>query len=90
MTLVPGARLGSYEIRGAVVAGGMGEAYRAHDPRPGRDRAFEWLDAAVVPRNCWPASSRQPIFDGFRKDPRFAEHLRRINDPDVADPRSGS
>ncbi|HEX4568016.1 MAG TPA: hypothetical protein VH138_15380 [Vicinamibacterales bacterium] len=33
-TLVPGARLGPYEIAEGIGAGGMGEVYRARDPRP--------------------------------------------------------
>ena len=30
-TLAAGYRLGTYEIRTAIGAGGMGEVYRAHD-----------------------------------------------------------
>jgi serine/threonine protein kinase len=33
MSLAPGARLGPYEIVGAIGKGGMGEVYRAHDTR---------------------------------------------------------
>jgi phosphoribosylaminoimidazole carboxylase (NCAIR synthetase) len=33
MTLAAGARLGPYEIVSAIGAGGMGEVYRARDPR---------------------------------------------------------
>jgi hypothetical protein len=35
------ARLGPYEIRGAIGRGGMGEVYRAHDPRLGRQVAIK-------------------------------------------------
>ncbi len=45
MKLVPGARLGPYEILGAVGAGGMGEVYRAHDPRLDRDVALKIVAA---------------------------------------------
>jgi eukaryotic-like serine/threonine-protein kinase len=41
MPLAPGARLGRYEILVPIGAGGMGEVYRAHDPRVGRDVAIK-------------------------------------------------
>src|SRR5438034_7084248 len=46
MSLTPGARLGPYEILAAIGAGGMGEVYRAHDPRLRRDVAIKVLPAA--------------------------------------------
>src|ERR1039458_8193147 len=46
--LKPGSRLGPYEIVEAVGAGGMGEVYRAHDPRFGRDVAIKLLPAAFA------------------------------------------
>ena len=48
MTLEPGARLGPYDIRAAIGAGGMGEVYLAHDPRLGRDVAIKVLPAGVA------------------------------------------
>jgi hypothetical protein len=37
MPLPAGAKLGPYEILAPIGAGGMGEAYKARDPRLGRD-----------------------------------------------------
>ena len=42
-TLEAGFRLGRYEIRGFLAAGGMGEIYRAHDPQLGREVAIKIL-----------------------------------------------
>jgi eukaryotic-like serine/threonine-protein kinase len=41
MPLAPGTKLGPYEILAAIGAGGMGEVYRAHDPRLNRDVAVK-------------------------------------------------
>ena len=37
MTLTAGTHLGPYEIVALIGAGGMGDVYRARDPRLGRD-----------------------------------------------------
>jgi hypothetical protein len=45
VSLTAGARLGPYEILGALGAGGMGEVYRARDTKLNRDVAIlNWTD----------------------------------------------
>ena len=43
MPLAAGTRLGPYEIHSLIGAGGMGEVYRARDPRLNRDVAIKVL-----------------------------------------------
>jgi eukaryotic-like serine/threonine-protein kinase len=45
MALSPGSRLGPYEILALIGAGGMGEVYRARDPRLNREVAIKVLPA---------------------------------------------
>jgi serine/threonine protein kinase len=48
MALSAPTRLGPYEILGLVGAGGMGEVYRARDPRLGREVAVKVLPEGLA------------------------------------------
>ena len=50
MPLSVGDKLGPYEILAPIGAGGMGEVYRAHDPRLRRDVAIKISAAQFTER----------------------------------------
>ena len=72
MALQTGARLGSYEIRGPLGAGGMGEVYRAWDARLGREVAVK-----VLP----PSAAADP--DRLRRFEQEARAAGALNHPNV-------
>jgi serine/threonine protein kinase len=55
--LAPGSTLGPYEILAPLGAGGMGEVYRARDPRLGREVAVK-----VLPAECMADEDRRRRF----------------------------
>jgi serine/threonine-protein kinase len=73
MTLVPGTRLGPYEILAPLGAGGMGEVHRARDSRLGRDVAIKALPPAFAQD-----AERLARFE------REARLLASLNHPNVA------
>jgi serine/threonine-protein kinase len=72
MPLTQGARLGPYEVVGALGAGGMGEVYRARDARLGRDVALKILPGAF-------ASDA----DRMARFQREAQVLASLNHPNI-------
>jgi serine/threonine protein kinase len=71
MPLTPGTRLGPYEIIAPLGAGGMGEVYRATDPRLGRDVAIKALP---------PEFSRDPDrLARFEREARLLASLTHTN-----------
>jgi serine/threonine protein kinase len=48
MSLASGSRLGAYEVVAAIGAGGMGEVYRARDPKLNRVIAIKVLPEATA------------------------------------------
>ena len=70
--IAAGTRLGPYEIKDLIGAGGMGEVYRARDGRLGRDVAVK-----VLPRSL----SDDP--DRLRRFEREARAAGQLNHPNV-------
>jgi serine/threonine protein kinase len=51
LALIPGTRLGPYEVASQIGVGGMGEVYRATDTNLKRSVAIKVLPASVGPAN---------------------------------------
>ena len=73
MAIPSGTKLGSYQITGAIGAGGMGEVYRAHDTKLGRDVAIKVLPEAFA---------HDP--ERLSRFQREAKMLAALNHPNIA------
>src|SRR5215469_12340397 len=73
MALALGTKLGPYEIKALLGAGGMGEVYRASDSRLGRDVALK-----VLPETFARDAARMARFE------REAKLLAALNHPNIA------
>ncbi len=73
MTIAPGTRLGRYEVRSKLGAGGMGEVYLARDTQLERTLALKFLPADVA--------SNQERMRRFQQEARAAAAL---NHPAIA------
>src|SRR5215203_818978 len=71
MSLNEGTKLGRYEIRSLIGAGGMGEVYRAKDPKIGRDVAIK-----VLPSDF--ASNHERV-ERFEREAQAAGSLNHPN-----------
>jgi formylglycine-generating enzyme required for sulfatase activity/tRNA A-37 threonylcarbamoyl transferase component Bud32 len=73
MNVTPGTRLGRYEVRGSLGAGGMGEVYLAYDPELEREVAVKIL--------------RDSVDDSAARVRRFVQEAKAasaLNHPNVA------
>jgi len=73
LPLIPGARLGVYEVTAQIGAGGMGEVYRATDTKLKRQVAVKILPPALA-----------TDADRLARFQREAEVLASLNHPHIA------
>jgi eukaryotic-like serine/threonine-protein kinase len=73
MAILPGTRLGPYEIISAIGAGGMGEVYRARDSRLERIVAIKVLPEVFA-----------HDVDRLSRFQREAKMLASLNHPNIA------
>jgi len=72
VAIAPGTRIGNYDVAALIGSGGMGEVYRAHDARLGRDVAIKVLPAAF---------SADP--DRLRRFEQEARAAAALNHPNI-------
>ena len=82
MTLAAGTRLGPYEILAPLGAGGMGEVYRATDPRLGREVAIK-----VLPASFSQDADRLRRFEQEARPPGVLNHPNITAVYDIGDAR---
>src|SRR6202163_1886021 len=73
MAILTGRRLGPYEILSSIGAGGMGEVYKTHDSKLGRDVAIKVLPEAFA-----------HDADRLSRFQREAKMLASLNHPNIA------
>jgi eukaryotic-like serine/threonine-protein kinase len=71
MPLEPGSRLGPYEILAPLGSGGMGEVYRARDPRLGREVAIKLLPEKLA--------GDAPTLERFEREAKAVAALSHAN-----------
>jgi serine/threonine protein kinase len=69
--LEPGARLGAYHVEGLLASGGMGEVYRGHDERLGRDVAIKIIAEGLA--------SQEKELQRFEREARILASLSHPN-----------
>ncbi len=72
MMLIPGTKLGPYEVVAPIGAGGMGEVYRAKDARLDRDVAIK-----ILPQEMCADPARKQRFE------REAKTISGLNHPNI-------
>jgi serine/threonine protein kinase len=72
LSLNAGTRIGGYEIVALLGAGGMGEVYRARDPRLGRNVAIKVLSPHIA-----------ADADALMRFEREARTLASLNHPNI-------
>src|SRR6058998_2104732 len=71
MAVSPGTKLGPYEVASPLGAGGMGDVYRSHDTRLGRDVAIK-----VLPEHL---SSNTEVRARFEREARTISSLNHAH-----------